>query len=45
MEEVLFRRVLRRRPVRVSVKTGVPRRVLRRVLRNGGCHRRRLEGA
>ena len=33
-------RVPRRRLVRVSVRTGV----LRRVLRRGGCHRRRLEG-
>ena len=38
---VLLRRVLRGRLVRVSVRTGV----LRRVLRRGGCHRRRLEGA
>ena len=39
---MLLRRVLRRRLVRVSVRTGVPRRVLRG---GGGCHRRRLEGA
>ena len=38
---MLLRRVLRRRLVRVSVETEV----LRRVLRRGGCYRRRLEGA
>ena len=38
---MLLRRVLRRRLVRVSIKTEV----LRRVLRRGGCYRRRLEGA
>ena len=38
---MLLRGVLRRRVVRISVGT----RVLRRVLRRGGCYRRRLEGA
>ena len=38
---MLLRRVLRRRLVRVSMQTEV----LRRVLRRGGCYRRRLEGA
>ena len=37
---MLLRRVLRRRLVRVSIETEV----LRRVLRRGGCYRRRLEG-
>ena len=37
---MLLRRVLRRPPVRVSIETEV----LRRVLRTGGCYRRRLEG-
>ena len=41
MKEALLRRVLRRRLVRVSIET----QVLRRVLRRGGCYRRRLEGA
>ena len=40
-EEVLLRRVLRRHLVRASIETEV----LRRVLRKGVCHRRRLEGA
>ena len=38
---MLLRRVLRRRLVRVSIETEV----LRRVLRRGGCYRRRLGGA
>ena len=41
LKEVLLGRVPRRRLVRVSVRTGV----LRRVLRKGGCYRRHLEGA
>ena len=40
-KEVLLRRVLRRNLVRISVGTGV----LGRVLRRGGCYRRRLEVA
>ena len=38
---MLLRRVLRRHLVRVSVRTGI----LKRVLRRGGCYGRRLEGA
>ena len=41
LKEVLLRRIPRRRLVRVSIETGV---FLRRVLRRGACHRRRLEG-
>ena len=41
LKEVLLRRVLRRRLVRVAVETGV----FRKVLRRGRSHRRRLEGA
>ena len=41
LKEVLLRKVLGRRLVRVSIETEVLRRVLRR---GGGCYRRRLEG-
>ena len=41
LEEVPLRRVARRHLARASVVTEV----LRRVLRRGGGHRRRLEGA
>ena len=40
LKEVLLRRVLSRHLVRISVGTGVLRRVLRM---GGGCYRRRLE--
>ena len=42
LKEVLLIRVLGRRLVRVSILLETE--VLRRVLRRGGCYRRRLEG-